>query len=82
MADIILSHSDCIVNYIQHDSLFKNLEEEKLTEQVNLLFDHIFFFCVTHNLIVVVDKIPNEMIVLREFGKFLFDISSRVFVVF
>ncbi|EJD74712.1 SNF2 family domain-containing protein [Loa loa] len=33
LADIILSHGDCIVNYIQHDSLFKNLEEEKLTDQ-------------------------------------------------
>ncbi|VDN42677.1 unnamed protein product [Gongylonema pulchrum] len=34
LADIILSHNDCIVNYILHDSLFENLEEEKLTDQV------------------------------------------------
>uniref|UniRef100_A0A0N5AXY6 Helicase ATP-binding domain-containing protein n=1 Tax=Syphacia muris TaxID=451379 RepID=A0A0N5AXY6_9BILA len=33
LADVIFSNRECIVSYIQHDSLFKNLVEEKLSEE-------------------------------------------------
>uniref|UniRef100_A0A9J2PQ89 Helicase ATP-binding domain-containing protein n=1 Tax=Ascaris lumbricoides TaxID=6252 RepID=A0A9J2PQ89_ASCLU len=33
LRDIIFTHKDAIVNYLHHDSLFEDLEEEKLTEE-------------------------------------------------
>lgn len=32
LGEVILSHKNCIVSYIQHDSLFENVDAEKLSE--------------------------------------------------
>lgn len=32
LADILLKHKEAVVGVIQHDTLFDNLDEEKLTE--------------------------------------------------
>lgn len=38
LADVFLTNGDLIVNYIQHDSLFDEVIEEKLTNEVKNLF--------------------------------------------
>lgn len=38
LADVILSDGNLIVSYIQHDSLFDEIDEEKLTDEVKNIF--------------------------------------------